>query len=453
MPFTTSTNNYSPAKWIVNATAGLGTHTTLTAANAAASSGDTIFLMSSVTENVTITPGVNITAWTGGTANTPSITGTLTMTGAGTSTLSGLELITNSADAISITGTANSILNINDCYLNASNNEFINFNTTGANAAININNCTGNIGSSTGFFTVGNGNVGNLTFRGCKITNSFGSAISSQPGNGTLGIYNCVLNFNITTASSAGLIMYNSTIDTSAINTNSLTINGSGTALVTHSYFASGSAIAVTASTTLNFYNNVVSSSNTNAISGAGTINFSDIIFNGSSSVISTTTQTAGYTNLGKYKSTGQPCFLATMTSAVTNAWGDNGTYTVVYKNSVFDQNSNYATGTGIFTAPVAGKYLFTTTTSLSNTGGTAVASANIALVATSRTLNAGGTAYITTDPNGFITLQGCWIVDMAANDTAQLKVNGITTASTKTGTFYGAAGAAFTWFAGHLIA
>lgn len=153
------------------------------------------------------------------------------------------------------------------------------------------------------------------------------------------------------------------------------------------------------------------------------------------------------------YKAPGQPCFLATMTSAATNAWGDGANYTVVFNNSVFDQNSNYATGTGVFTAPVAGKYLFTSTVALSNTGGTAAANATIELVATARTLAGAASAYITTNPNGFLTLSSSWIVDMAASDTAKIQINGATTAATKTGTFYGAAGTSFTNFSGYQIA
>src|SRR5580693_990207 len=185
MPFTTADNNFGVSKWIVNSTAGLGTHTTLATAMSAASSGDTIFLMTSVTENVTITPGVNITAWSGGSANTPSITGTLTMTGAGTSTISGLELITNSAAIISITGSAASILNVNDCYLNCTNNTGITYSTSSASSFLNITNCSGDIGT-TGIALFSHSSAGRMRIRSSSFTTSGSSTTASTCSAGTL---------------------------------------------------------------------------------------------------------------------------------------------------------------------------------------------------------------------------------------------------------------------------
>jgi len=143
-----SINNYGVAKFIVATSAANGTHTTLASAMSAASSGDTIFLRNSVTENVTITPGVNIAAWSGDSLNVPSITGTLTMTGAGTSTLSGLRLVTNSAALIAVTGSAASILNVNNCYLNISNNDGITFSTSSSSGQISLFNCKGDLGTT-----------------------------------------------------------------------------------------------------------------------------------------------------------------------------------------------------------------------------------------------------------------------------------------------------------------
>jgi hypothetical protein len=95
-----STNNYGPAKFVVATSAANGTHTTLASAMSAASSGDTIFLRDSVTENVTLTPGVNISSWPSGSSlngtGNAKITGKLTMTGAGSVTIVGIQLETNS---------------------------------------------------------------------------------------------------------------------------------------------------------------------------------------------------------------------------------------------------------------------------------------------------------------------------------------------------------------------
>lgn len=53
------------------------------------------------------------------------------------------------------------------------------------------------------------------------------------------------------------------------------------------------------------------------------------------------------------------PAFLAKKSASSTNATGDNTNFTVICDTEVFDQNSDYDNGTGIFTAPVTGRHLF----------------------------------------------------------------------------------------------
>jgi len=52
-----------------------------------------------------------------------------------------------------------------------------------------------------------------------------------------------------------------------------------------------------------------------------------------------------------------QPCFAAKTSSDKTNVTGDGTAYTVIWDTSIFDNNSDFNTGTGTFTAPVTGKY------------------------------------------------------------------------------------------------
>lgn len=54
-----------------------------------------------------------------------------------------------------------------------------------------------------------------------------------------------------------------------------------------------------------------------------------------------------------------QPAFLATSTVAQANSTGAGTNVTVLFTTEVFDQQSNYNTGTSTFTAPVTGKYRF----------------------------------------------------------------------------------------------
>ena len=63
-----------------------------------------------------------------------------------------------------------------------------------------------------------------------------------------------------------------------------------------------------------------------------------------------------------------QPAFQAVLSSSTTNVTGDGTTYQIPFNNAVFDQNSNFTTGSSaLFTAPVTGKYLFSVTVSVSN--------------------------------------------------------------------------------------
>lgn len=287
-----STNNYGPAAIIVATSPANGTHTTLASAMSYASAGQTIFLRDSVTENVTITPGVNISAWSGGSLNVPSITGTLTMTGAGTSTLSGLRLVTNSAALISVTGSAASILNIRNCYLNCSNNTGIVFSSSSSSAEININNCNGDIGT-TGITLFSHSSAGSLHFFGCRITNSGGSSTASTGSNGGLRMrYTSIFN-TITTSSTCLFLSEFCEHNTSAINTVVLTHGGDNASAMRHCYTETGSASAVSISSQIFIQACVLNSANTNIVTGAGTLIYTPVhLSNDGDGNFSVTTQT-----------------------------------------------------------------------------------------------------------------------------------------------------------------
>lgn len=73
------------------------------------------------------------------------------------------------------------------------------------------------------------------------------------------------------------------------------------------------------------------------------------------------TTNVARCTTSGEWNYPLQPCFCAQKDADAANVTGQGNLYQPVYNVERVDQNSDYNTGTGIFTAPVTGKYLITT--------------------------------------------------------------------------------------------
>lgn len=289
-----SSNNYGPAKFIVSTSQSNGTHTTLAAAMTAASSGDTIFLRDSVTENVTITPGVNIVGWDGGQLNTPSITGKLTMTGAGTSTISNIRLITNSDNFLAVTGSSASIIFLKECYLDCSNNTGITYSSSSSSSSINIYNCYGNI-ETTGITYWSFTSAGTITLLATFLSNNGATSTASTNTSGVLSFFESTIGvpLSISSSSANSLNANTCTFDSQISNSTVVTTSGTGTSSLLNTVLSSGtaSAISVGVGTTLNLYNSVVITSNTNAITGAGTLNYGTLDFT-SSKIINTTTQT-----------------------------------------------------------------------------------------------------------------------------------------------------------------
>ena len=267
-------------------------------------SGDTIFLRDSVTENVTLTAGVNIAAWTGGSLNTPSITGTLTMTTAGTCNISGINLVTNSAVFLAVTGSAASIVNLINCYLNCTNNTGITFSPANTSAQLNIVNCRGNL-ATTGIAYLSDSSTGFTTIYHSNLMNTGSSTTASTKSAGGISIWHSTFINALTYSSSGtGSSIDNSIMDCSVFNTTALTTSGTGSCSVFNSFLASGtsSAISVGVGTIVGVSQATISSSNTNAITGAGTLQVADIAMTGSSSTINTTTITSLNTVCGGIK-------------------------------------------------------------------------------------------------------------------------------------------------------
>ena len=272
-----STGTFGCAKWIVDPTAGQGTHTTLTSALASASSGDTIFIRpGTYTENPSLKAGVNLTAFTGDSIdNHVTIVGKCTATFTGSCVISNIELKTNSDYCLSVSGSNATIVYLDNCNIACSNNTGIQFSTSSSSASITCYNCGANIGT-TGISLYTSSSPSTLWFSHCDLLGGGTSTTPSSTSSGNVSIVSSEIGFPLSTSSTGSISIYNTYLDTNATGSNAviLTTAGTGSAVVRNCTFISGtgSCVSAGAGTIIDLENSSFASSNTNAITGAGTV-------------------------------------------------------------------------------------------------------------------------------------------------------------------------------------
>jgi pectin methylesterase-like acyl-CoA thioesterase len=294
-----ASNDYHVARFIVSA-GGLSdgaNYTTIAAAITAAVTAtgvQTIFVQpGTYTEDLTLAANVNIVAFVGDN-NTPTVTivGKLTATFAGSCSLSGIRLTTNSDNFLAVTGSNATIVTLNNCYLNCLDNTGITYSVSNVDSRIVLINCGGDLGT-TGIGLVTNTSTGQLKGYNTVFTNSGSSLTASSTSAGLFVFRWCDFPIAFTATSSGSIDSKYSNHDTSTFNLTSIAVSGTGTSTFENCALGGGTATAATVDTgsTLRLLSVGVNSSNSDAISGAGTVIFSNIDFIGTSSNINVTTQ------------------------------------------------------------------------------------------------------------------------------------------------------------------
>jgi hypothetical protein len=179
----------------------------------------------------------------------------------------------------------------------------------------------------------------------------------------------------------------------------------------------------------------------------------STIIKSGSGNIVHNSGMTIDST--GRLINTVQPCFLASNVNAQNNVTGDNTNYTVQFTNEIFDQGNNFD-GTSTFTAPIAGKYLFTCTLYCTNLLSNNSQTCRMAIVAagTTYTLCGGNLFVIALASGGIICISGTVVVSLAATNTVTVAIRMNGAGATKNINLLGSSGigSVCPLFSGYLI-
>lgn len=147
------------------------------------------------------------------------------------------------------------------------------------------------------------------------------------------------------------------------------------------------------------------------------------------------------------------PAFFARRNTPVTNVTGDGTAYTVVFTNVIYNITSSYNNATGVFTAPVDGKYLITF--SLMITGLTASHTSGATDIATS---SAGLSTYAgfagnfgaLRDATNVVRTNGSAHCFLSAGDTVSIVLT--VSGGTKVVDLFGSSASALTFFQGILL-
>lgn len=270
-------------------------------------------------------------------------------------------------------------------------------------------------------------------------------------------------------SSSANVIAGLTTANNSVVLTSATGVPSLGTSLINDFTYTSSTAGATRTLT-------VTNTDNTNAASTAliqtttggsssgdpfhtftvtGATSWSLGIDNSSSDAFVVAASTAlGTTNIMSASTAGeinyplQPAFLAYNSAQDDDVTGDGTAYTIICDTEVFDQNSDYNNGTGVFTAPVTGRYFLQGHVFILGYGA-AHTNGNWNIVTSNRTYNASYLNPVAVGVGGnSCAFGGSTLSDMDAADTASFTIT--VTGGTKTVDVLGEAGAT-TRFDGYL--
>ena len=117
-----------------------------------------------------------------------------------------------------------------------------------------------------------------------------------------------------------------------------------------------------------------------------------------------------------------QPAFLAYNSVTDANVTGDGTTITVEFDTEAFDQGGDYDNTADTFTAPITGKYIFSTNVYLQGFNGTQT-SYQLDVITSNGTFTIFLGDPTNLEAGGEVVVNGCIIADMDANDTTTISL------------------------------
>ena len=200
-----------------------------------------------------------------------------------------------------MTGSAASMVILEDCYLNCTNNTALHLTSTSSSSGISCYYCTGDL-TTTGIALFVNGGSGSIRFIHSLFGNS-GASSTQNTCTSTGGFFPNFSGWANGVALSGGGDMTGDFLDMSmGTAQQAITLTGNSTSNVQHCTIASGSstAISIAAGSSQQLHDVLISSSNGSPISGSGSLVYTDVVFNsvfgiGSSTVLSPFPSTASW--------------------------------------------------------------------------------------------------------------------------------------------------------------
>jgi len=240
--------------------------------------------------NLNLYPNINLVAHNLSVNQQVIIKGKCSFSSAGIVNFSGIKLETDGDYAISVTGSADSKLQFNNCYLNCVDYTGIEYSSSSSNSSISFYNCYGDLGTS-GITYYNATSAGILNFSKSNFLNSSSSTTQNTSSAGTLAYSYTNWQSAIVTSGTCKFVPYFSFFYSNA-NIIPVTVNGTSTPQgASFSYFFGGaqSGISLGAGSIFQMSNCAVDSSNANAIAGSGFLYLDCITFIGTSATIQST--------------------------------------------------------------------------------------------------------------------------------------------------------------------